>query len=108
MKDIDRSIAVVAEQALAIAGREPAVYLSFDLDVCDPSIAPGVARRSRAARLSGSAHGDGNVADSGLLRALIRRGEPHLDDRNMTAISARNWPPQRSGKRSSELLIVDF
>ena len=44
MKDIDRAgIAPVVEQALAIAGRGTAgIHVSFDLDVCDPSIAPGV------------------------------------------------------------------
>src|SRR6478672_10212029 len=44
MKDIDRSgIASVAEQALSIAGAGTGgVHVSFDLDVCDPAIAPGV------------------------------------------------------------------
>ena len=44
MKDIDRSgIASIVEQALAIAGAGTAgIHVSFDLDVCDPSIAPGV------------------------------------------------------------------
>ena len=44
MKNIDRAgIAAIAEQALAIAGTGTAgVHVSFDLDVCDPSVAPGV------------------------------------------------------------------
>src|SRR4051795_2777157 len=44
MKDIDRSgIAPVVEQAIAIAGAGPGgMHVSFDLDVCDPTIAPGV------------------------------------------------------------------
>ena len=44
MKDIDRQgIAAVIEQAMAIAGRGTAgIHVSFDMDVCDPSIAPGV------------------------------------------------------------------
>lgn len=44
MKDVDRhGIATVMEKALAIATRNTfGIHLSFDLDVCDPSIAPGV------------------------------------------------------------------
>src|SRR5262245_19044818 len=44
MKDIDRGgIASVVEQALVIAGKDTGgVHVSFDLDVCDPTIAPGV------------------------------------------------------------------
>ena len=44
MKDIDRSgIAAVVEQALSLAGSGTAgIHVSFDLDVCDPTIAPGV------------------------------------------------------------------
>ena len=52
MKDIDRlGIAAVTEQAIAIATRGTAgIHVSFDVDVCDPAIAPGRrARRSRAA-----------------------------------------------------------
>ncbi|MGH9372017.1 MAG: arginase, partial [Vicinamibacterales bacterium] len=44
MKDIDRSgIATVIERALVFASdKTSGVHVSFDLDVCDPSIAPGV------------------------------------------------------------------
>jgi arginase len=44
MKDIDRDgIAKVAERALALATEGTGgVHVSFDLDVCDPMIAPGV------------------------------------------------------------------
>ena len=44
MKDIDREgIAQIAERALALASADTGgVHVSFDLDVCDPSIAPGV------------------------------------------------------------------
>src|SRR4029079_16213241 len=44
MKDIDRDgIATVAERALALAARDTGgIHVSFDMDVCDPSIAPGV------------------------------------------------------------------
>jgi arginase len=44
MKEIDRNgIAAVVEQAIAIAGAGTGgIHVSFDLDVCDPAIAPGV------------------------------------------------------------------
>ena len=44
MKDIDRQgIASIVEQAVAVAGKGTAgIHVSFDMDVCDPLIAPGV------------------------------------------------------------------
>src|SRR6185369_4309873 len=44
MKDIDRQgIASIVEQAVNLAGDGTAgVHVSFDIDVCDPLIAPGV------------------------------------------------------------------
>ena len=44
MTDIDRQgMAAVAQQALAAAGAGTAgIHVSFDMDVCDPAIAPGV------------------------------------------------------------------
>ena len=44
MKDIDRDgIAAVADRALALAADGTGgIHVSFDMDVCDPSIAPGV------------------------------------------------------------------
>jgi len=90
MKDIDRSgIAAVAEQALAIAGTGTGgVHVSFDLDVCDPTIAPGVGTPVKGGLDYREAHMVMEmVADSGLLRALdLVEVNPILDDRNMTAI----------------------
>ena len=90
MKDIDRSgIATVTEQALAIAGAGTAgVHVSFDLDVCDPSIAPGVGTPVKGGLDYREAHMLMEIiADSGLLRALdLVEVNPILDDRNMTAI----------------------
>jgi arginase len=90
MKDIDRAgIAVVAEQALAIAGTGTGgVHVSFDMDVCDPSIAPGVGTPVKGGLDYREAHMVMEiVADSGLLRALdLVEVNPILDDRNMTAI----------------------
>jgi len=89
MKDIDRQgIASVAEQAVAIAGNGTAgIHVSFDMDVCDPSIAPGVGTPVRGGLNYREAHLIMElIADSGLLRALdLVEINPTLDVRNATA-----------------------
>jgi arginase len=90
MKDIDRSgIASIVEQALALAGHGTAgIHVSFDLDVCDPTIAPGVGTPVKGGLDYREAHMVMEmIADSGLLKALdLVEVNPILDDRNMTAI----------------------
>ena len=90
MKDIDRAgIASVVERALALAGAGTAgIHVSFDLDVCDPTIAPGVGTPVKGGLDYREAHMVMEmVADSGLMRALdLVEVNPILDDRNMTAI----------------------
>jgi arginase len=90
MKDIDRhGIAQTVEQAIAIAARDAGgIHVSFDLDVCDPAIAPGVGTPVKGGLDYREAHMVMEVvADSGLLRALdLVEVNPILDDRNMTAI----------------------
>jgi arginase len=90
MKDIDRSgIAAVVEQALAVAGDGTAgIHVSFDMDVCDPAIAPGVGTPVKGGLDYREAHMVMEmIADSGLLRALdLVEVNPILDDRNTTAI----------------------
>jgi arginase len=90
MKDIDRSgIASIVEQALAIAGHGTGgIHVSFDLDVCDPTIAPGVGTPVKGGLDYREAHMVMEmIADSGLLKALdLVEVNPILDDRNMTAI----------------------
>jgi len=90
MKDIDRNgIAQTVEQAIAIAGRGAGgLHVSFDLDVCDPGIAPGVGTPVKGGLDYREAHMVMEmVADSGLLRGLdLVEVNPILDDRNMTAI----------------------
>jgi arginase len=90
MKDIDRSgIASVVEHALALAGKDTGgVHVSFDLDVCDPTIAPGVGTPVKGGLDYREAHMVMEiVADSGLLCALdMVEVNPILDDRNTTAV----------------------
>jgi arginase len=90
MKEIDRAgIASVVEQAIAIAGTDTGgIHVSFDLDVCDPSIAPGVGTPVKGGLDYREAHMVMEiVADSGLLTSLdLVEANPVLDDRNMTAI----------------------
>ena len=90
MKDIDRAgIASVVEQAISLASTGTSgLHVSFDLDVCDPSIAPGVGTPVKGGLDYREAHMLMEmVADSGLLRALdLVEVNPILDDRNMTAV----------------------
>jgi arginase len=90
MKDIDRAgIASVVEQAIGLASRDTGgLHVSFDLDVCDPAIAPGVGTPVKGGLNYREAHMVMEmVADCGLLRALdLVEVNPILDDRNMTAI----------------------
>jgi arginase len=90
MKDIDRAgIASIVEQALVIAGTGTAgVHVSFDMDVCDPTIAPGVGTPVKGGLDYREAHMVMEmIADSGLLRALdLVEVNPILDDRNATAV----------------------
>jgi arginase len=90
MKDIDRAgIASVVEQSLQLASAGTSgIHVSFDLDVCDPTIAPGVGTPVKGGLDYREAHMVMEmVADSGLLRALdIVECNPILDDRNTTAV----------------------
>ena len=89
MKDIDRQgIASIAEQAVSLAGDQTAgIHMSFDLDVCDPAIAPGVGTPVRGGLNYREAHMVMEiVADSGLLGSLdMAEVNPTLDMQNATA-----------------------
>ena len=89
MKDIDRQgIASVVEQAVKLAGTGTAgIHVSFDLDACDPTIAPGVGTPVRGGLDYREAHMVMEiVADSGLLTSLdLAEVNPSLDVRNTTA-----------------------
>jgi arginase len=90
MKDIDRlGIAAVTERAISIATHGTAgVHVSFDLDVCDPTIAPGVGTPVKGGLDYREAHVVMEmVADAGSLLALdIVEVNPVLDVQNATAI----------------------
>jgi arginase len=92
MKDIDRhGIAVVMKRALTLAGRGTiGVHVSFDLDVCDPAIAPGVGTPVKGGLDYREAHMTMEmVADSRRLIALdLVEVNPILDAQNQTAILA--------------------
>jgi arginase len=90
IKDIDRhGIAVVMKRALAIAGKDTSgIYVSFDLDVCDPTIAPGVGTPVKGGLDYREAHMVMEmVADSGRLSGLdLVEVNPILDSQNQTAV----------------------
>jgi arginase len=89
MKDIDQfGIATIMKRAIAIASKgTTGIHVSFDLDVCDPSIAPGVGTPVKGGLDYREAHTLMEiVADSGLLTSLdLVEVNPTLDVRNMTA-----------------------
>ena len=89
MKDIDRDgIAKVAERAIELASEGTGgVHVSFDMDVCDPLIAPGVGTPVKGGFDYREAHMIMElVADSGRLVALdLVEVNPTLDLRNATA-----------------------
>lgn len=89
MKDIDRQgIAAIVEQAVNLAGNGTAgIHVSFDMDVCDPLIAPGVGTPVKGGLDYREAHMVMEiVADSGQLTSLdLVEVNPTLDIRNTTA-----------------------
>ncbi len=89
MKDIDRQgIASIVEQAVNLAGNGTAgIHVSFDMDVCDPAIAPGVGTPVKGGLNYREAHMVMEiVADSGLLTSLdLVEVNPTLDLQNTTA-----------------------
>lgn len=90
MKDIDRhGIATVMERALALAtAGTTALHVSFDVDVCDPTIAPGVGTPVKGGLDYREAHmAMEMIADSGRLTALdLVEINPILDVQNQTAV----------------------
>jgi arginase len=89
MKDIDRlGVAQVFERALALASSGTGgLHVSFDMDVCDPAVAPGVGTAVKGGLDYREAHMVMEmVAESGRLVALdLVEVNPTLDVRNTTA-----------------------
>ena len=102
MKDIDRDgIASVAERALALASDGTGgVHVSFDMDVCDPAIAPGVGTPVKGGLDYREAHMVMEmVADSQRLVGLdLVEVNPTLDLRNTTAEFATELALSALGK----------
>ena len=103
MKDIDQhGIATTMERAIAIAGAGTSgIHVSFDVDVCDPTIAPGVGTPVKGGLDYREAHMVMEmIADSGLLVALdLVEVNPILDIQNQTAILAAELALSAMGLR---------
>jgi arginase len=103
MKDIDRAgIATVAERAIELASAGTGgIHVSFDLDVCDPAIAPGVGTPVKGGFNYRESHMIMElVADSQRLVALdLVEVNPTLDIRNATAEFATELALSALGKR---------
>ncbi len=101
MKDIDRQgIAAVIEQAIALASAGTVgVHVSFDVDVCDPAIAPGVGTPVKGGLNYREAHMVMEMlADAGTPdRARSRRGEPGARHRRTRR---HRWQPSSPRRRS--------
>lgn len=89
MKDVDRlGIAEVMERAIAIATKGTGgFHVSYDLDVCDPTVAPGVGTPVKGGLSYREAHVVMEVvAESGKMTSLdLVEVNPTLDIRNTTA-----------------------
>jgi arginase len=89
MKDVDRlGIAEVMERAIAIATKGTGgFHVSYDLDVCDPTVAPGVGTPVKGGLSYREAHVVMEiVAESGKMTSLdLVELNPTLDVRNATA-----------------------
>jgi arginase len=103
MKDVDRDgIGTVAERALAVASAGTGgVHVSFDLDACDPTIAPGVGTPVKGGFDYREAHMIMEmVADAQCLLALdLVEVNPTLDVRNQTAELATELALSALGQR---------
>jgi arginase len=103
MKDIDRhGIATVMKRALGTAGEDTlGIHVSFDVDVCDPGVAPGVGTPVKGGLNYREAHMVMEmIADSRRMLALdIVEVNPILDIQNQTAILAAELVSSALGSR---------
>src|SRR5205807_2359262 len=103
MKDIDQhGIATIMKRALAIASRgTTGIHVSFDVDVCDPAIAPGVGTPVKGGLDYREAHMVMEmVAESGCLMGLdLVEINPILDNQNQTAVLGTELALSAMGQR---------
>jgi len=103
MTDIDRrGMAKVVDEAIQIATRDvDYLHVSFDIDVLDPSIAPGTGTAKKGGLTYREAHlALEMVAETGLLRSFeLVEVNPVLDRENMTAQLAVGLIASAMGKR---------
>jgi len=103
MKEVDRmGIAKVMDEALRLASDGTGgVHVSFDMDVCDPAIAPGVGTAVKGGLNYREAHLVMEMAaESGRLMALdLVEVNPTLDMRNTTAELGTELALSAMGKR---------
>jgi arginase len=102
MTEVDRrGIVECVREALERAGGAPFVHVSFDLDVVDPDVAPGVGTPVRGGLSYREAHlAMELVAESGLLDALeLVEVNPILDRENETGILAVELAASAFGAR---------
>lgn len=103
MKEIDRlGIAEVMERAIAIASRGTGgFHVSFDMDVCDPTVAPGVGTPVKGGLSYRESHvAMEMVSESGRMTSLdLVEVNPTLDVRNQTAVLGTELALSAMGKR---------
>lgn len=103
MKEVDRlGIAKVMDEALRLAGDGTGgIHVSFDMDVCDPTIAPGVGTAVKGGLNYREAHLVMEMAaESGRLVSLdLVEVNPTLDMRNTTAELGTELALSAMGKR---------
>jgi arginase len=103
MTDIDRrGMAAVSEEAVSLAGVDTGgIHVSFDLDSCDPSVAPGVGTPVKGGINYREAHLFMEIiADSARLCSLdLVEVNPTLDVRNATATLGTELAMSALGKK---------
>ena len=108
MKEIDaRGVARVVRQAMKDLGHVDRVHLSFDLDVLDPEIAPGVGTPVRGGLTYREAHLVMElINEAGVVTSLdVVEVNPILDVRNGTAALAVELVESLLGRRIIDLPV---
>ena len=102
MADIDRrGVATVMQEAIEVVSGDGFVHLSFDVDVCDPEIAPGVGTPVRGGLSYREAHlAMELVAEAGVLTSMeIVEVNPILDHADETGLLAVDLVASALGAR---------